>query len=158
MKQTIIRRFLSKVTPNFEDLSGCWEWTDGAKTREGYGRFQLMGKSRAAHRIIYQLLIGPIGQNKTIDHLCRNPSCVNPSHLECVTIKENLSRKVMRTRSYCRSGHALIGDNVRIYRGQKVCVSCLFKTAKKPENHEKAKIRWRRLYYEKKIRSKGMGK
>lgn len=38
------------------------------------------------------MLRGPIPDGLQLDHLCRNPSCVNPAHLEIVTGAENIRR------------------------------------------------------------------
>lgn len=45
-----------------------------------------------AHRLIYTMLIGEIPEGMVLDHLCRNRRCVNPHHLEPVTVKENTHR------------------------------------------------------------------
>lgn len=76
----------------------CWEWI-GAKEWDGYG---IVGVRLAddrmvtqrAHRVLYELFVGPIPAGKHLDHLCRNRSCVRPSHLEPVTVAENNRRKI----------------------------------------------------------------
>ncbi len=77
-------RFLCKITirPN-----GCCEWI-GAKNADGYGVF---GGS-LAHRYSYETFVGPIPEGLTLDHLCSNPPCINPHHLEPVTNEENVRR------------------------------------------------------------------
>ena len=74
---------------------GCWTWIAG-RTSRGYGSFGQGGPKRRvyAHRYAYELLVGPIPDGLVIDHLCRNPSCVNPDHLEPVTHQENCRRGV----------------------------------------------------------------
>lgn len=67
---------------------GCWLWIK-AKT---YANFWDGTKQVPAHRFAYEYLFGPIPDGLEIDHLCRNPPCVNPGHLEPVTRKENVGR------------------------------------------------------------------
>ena len=70
---------------------GCWEWL-GCKDGDGYGMFRFEGYMRRAHRWGYELLVSKVPEGLVLDHLCRNPSCVNPDHLEPVTNQENLDR------------------------------------------------------------------
>lgn len=65
----------------------CWPWR-GAIQSKGYG----MVGHRLVHRVVYELVHGPIPAGLTIDHLCRNRACANPSHLEAVTMKVNYDR------------------------------------------------------------------
>jgi hypothetical protein len=60
--------------------------------RNGYGRIGYGGKEPVAHRLIYELLVGPIPLGHILDHLCRNRNCVNPEHLEPVTHQVNTHR------------------------------------------------------------------
>src|SRR2546426_12646273 len=69
----------------------CWEWT-GKKFKNGYGCFRIRGRHFMAHRRAYEMCVGPIPCGLDIDHLCRNRGCVNPSHLEPVTRRDNLLR------------------------------------------------------------------
>lgn len=71
--------------------SGCWTWT-ASKNRDGYGSVQWGGLLRRAHRVSYALFVGAIREGYVLDHLCRNPACVNPDHLEQVTHTVNVRR------------------------------------------------------------------
>src|ERR1019366_6438326 len=71
----------------------CWEWTGGRSGR-GYGQINIHGHTLGAHRYGYERFVGLIPKGKHIDHLCRNHGCVNPSHLEVVTCRENVLRGV----------------------------------------------------------------
>lgn len=97
-------RFLTKVSvPSNKDENVCWEWR-GPKTVAGYGMFTIgrsapgqNPKTAPAHRFAYELLTGQaIDQGLELDHLCANPSCVRPSHLEPVTHAENVRRSQER--------------------------------------------------------------
>jgi hypothetical protein len=72
-----------------EPNTGCWLWTGDAAR---YGRIQIGGIIKAAHRAVYEMAVGPIADGMVIDHLCGEPLCVNPGHLEQVTKAENSRR------------------------------------------------------------------
>lgn len=80
-------RLWSKV-----DASGdCWEWIGGL-TQTGYAKLKVNSKTRLGHRLVWELLVGPIPDGLTLDHLCRNRACVNPDHLEPVSVAVNVMR------------------------------------------------------------------
>lgn len=87
-------------------------------------------KNTKAHRAAYELLIAPIPNDKVIDHLCRNPSCVNPDHLEVVTQRENILRgigpsAIHARKTHCPRGHPYSGDNLYISPNrQRRCRTC----------------------------------
>lgn len=70
----------------------CWQWTGSLFQSTGYAQTWADGTNRLAHRVLYELLVGPIPVGLQLDHLCRNRSCVNPAHLEPVTAKVNMQR------------------------------------------------------------------
>ncbi len=88
------RRAIDPVSRIKKDaVTGCWVWM-GARKPSGYGKFGREGKYIAAHRWFYERARGPIPAKMVLDHLCRNPPCVNPDHLEAVTNAENGRRGI----------------------------------------------------------------
>ena len=128
MKQKDKERFMSKISKNV-----CWNWL-GADNGAGYGEFHYEGRSERAHRVSYELHVGPIPKGLVTDHLCRNRRCVNPDHLEVVSLVENSLRgegvgaKASR-QTHCIHGHPLTGKNVRYMkspngRAWRKCLAC----------------------------------
>lgn len=99
-----LRRCLERV-PNLDPLHDsrsegvdrrgadeCWPWLGFVMDNE-YGKLtHEESGSLLAHRLVYRFEVGPIPDGLDIDHLCRNHACVNPSHLEPVTRRQNLAR------------------------------------------------------------------
>ena len=117
--RTCEERFWSKV--NFNSNKGCWLWTGGTRGDSGYGSFSVSSNKKkrtlASHRVAYELIIGNIPIGLTLDHLCRIRHCVNPFHLEPVSIRENVLRgqglpAQNARKSHCRHGHLLSEDNI----------------------------------------------
>lgn len=128
-----VDRFAEKVALNDD---GCIVWIGGTNG-VGYGQFYRGKKFRGdtgkayAHRWSYEYHVGPIPDGLFIDHLCRNPACVNPDHLEPVTNRENLLRGETTTaahaaKTHCPAGHEYAGRNLYVHptRGYRVCREC----------------------------------
>lgn len=116
------QRFFDKVAITDD----CWLW-QAHKNVKGYGQFW-MGSERGlglAHRYVYALCVEAIPACLQIDHLCRQPACVNPDHLELVDSRENTMRgqnqaAVYAARTLCDYGHPLDGMD----RGKRRCLTC----------------------------------
>lgn len=119
-------RFMAKVAKRSD---GCWQWTSFVRP-DGYPMFRFGQRAIRAHRFAYELLVGPIPEGMQLDHLCRNRACVNPTHREPVTHRENIMRGLAPTaqnarKTHCKRGHPLEGDNVyRSPRGHRTCRTC----------------------------------
>jgi hypothetical protein len=121
---TAQERFWSKV----KKTNTCWNWI-GAKSN-GYGRFREKNKSLAAHRFSLKLHGIKLIKGLHVDHLCRNPACVNPEHLEQVTCRINILRGVgiaafNKRKTHCKHGHEFTNDNILIRdKKYRICKTC----------------------------------
>ena len=141
-------RRISRTDPDFAELfwakvkvgepDECWPWLKYVD--RGYGRLGFSGALHLAHRVAYELAVGPIPSELVLDHtchsndpdcpggaLCMHRRCCNPAHLEPVVHAEN----IRRGRSYngrlthCRRGHEYTDDNTIIQKGKyRSCKRC----------------------------------
>jgi hypothetical protein len=121
--------------PKVDAEGDCWIWMAG-KTTDGYGRFRVSPTLRVlAHRWSYETLVGPIPAGMQIDHLCKNPPCVNPDHLEPVAGAENARRSSVgwnsRIKTHCPQGHPYAGRNLLRRNGRRICRACRRRKASK---------------------------
>lgn len=124
-----IERWAKKVI--FSDC--CWEWNGYVDPSTGYGHFYFDHSVRGAHVFAYSFFVGPIPTGLHLDHLCRHRSCVNPFHLEPVTIFENLLRgdrthlgRYRREKTHCPQGHEYDAQNTYFTKGdnRRICRTC----------------------------------
>jgi len=120
-------RFMDKVDVTTQN--DCLLWT--GKNVRGHGQFSFNGKYVYAHRFIWEWCEGKIPDGLVIDHTCRNPSCVNTSHLRVVSIKQNaLENSVSppalnNAKTHCLNGHLLDDSNTYTTRlGARGCREC----------------------------------
>lgn len=74
----------------------CWQWA-GAGDKDGYGKIKFDGVAQSPHRLVWQLLNGPITDPEMeVDHMCQTPSCFNPEHLQLVHKDHN--KKLIKIR------------------------------------------------------------
>ena len=125
LKKTTEERFWSHV----DKTNSCWNWTGHLNAKKRYGHIKINKKYFLVHRFSYELSKGKIPEGLTIDHLCRNTSCVNPDHLEAVTMKENLMRgigacAINSRKTHCPQGHEYAEENICPSQIGRVCKIC----------------------------------
>jgi hypothetical protein len=93
-----------KRNVKIDEKTGCWNWYGAGSGKSydresgtgGYGQLRIHGESWMAHRWSYsQKHKIKLTSEDTLDHLCRNTRCVNPDHLEKVSLTENVKRKAL---------------------------------------------------------------
>lgn len=126
-----------RLPPNFwskirvDDESGCWVWV-GSKTVAGYGHFGRRFRRYDTGEYVHRIVVGlreELVPGMVVDHLCRNPSCCNPEHLEQVTPGENVRRgNAVGRRPVCPNDHVRTDDNTAIRSTKRgsvtVCLVC----------------------------------
>ena len=104
--------------------SGCREW-NARRDRGGYGVVSVAGKNRGAHRVSYEIFIGPIPEGLTVDHLCFNPACIEPSHMRLLAGVENSRNNFNLRKTHCKHGHEFTATNTeRGPRNGRQCRAC----------------------------------
>ena len=139
MKKTVEGRFWEKVGPH-DDPNVCWLWTACTIKSRGklrYGCFRVGARMLLAHRLSYEMHYHvTIPKGMTIDHVkargCTSTLCVNPHHLEVVTMKVNVLRGASlqaenAKKTHCPKGHPYNKENtyVRPSEEKRRCLLCL---------------------------------
>lgn len=83
--------------------SGCHEWLAQIRP-DGYGAFDVRGKTTLAHRAAALLYVEGFTEDLTVMHTCDNRRCVNPAHLRLGTQLENIADRVSKDR--CARGES----------------------------------------------------
>ncbi|AGY47183.1 HNH endonuclease [Clavibacter phage CN1A] len=130
-------RFWAKVTKT----DTCWLWT-ASKNSKGYGRIKVGKRYVAAHRVAYQMEVGPIPEGLQLDHVKArgyvNRHCVKPAHLEPVTARVNIARgngiaSQNARKTHCLRDHEFTKENTYLIGTRRQCKTCARLRASKKE-------------------------
>ena len=125
-----VARFWAKVAKSDD----CWPWL-GSIMASGYGQFHIRlevnrWSATVAHRVAYEISIGPIPSGLVLDHLCRVRHCVRPDHLEPTTDAVNILRGTgwaarHARKTHCPAGHPYDQRNTHVdKKGMRHCRAC----------------------------------
>lgn len=68
----------------------CWLWIGRTNGSEGYGKLSWHNADVYAHRLSWELHVGPVPLGLWVLHRCDNPPCVRPDHLFLGTHEDNM--------------------------------------------------------------------
>lgn len=93
-----LRALAERLLAKADIGNGCWNWTGALSA--GYGILARGWKKSPykAHRLAYELFVGPIPDGHVVRHACDNPRCINPAHLITGTQRDNVLDAVARNR------------------------------------------------------------
>lgn len=136
-----VDRFMAKVIP--EALTGCWLWTGAMQ--HAYGKFRINMRDVRAHRVSWEMHIGPIPDGLEVCHHCDTPLCVNPDHLFIGTHYDNMTDCKQKRRfkphnilkTHCKHGHELSGENLYTYKSGRYCRECRKVQSRKSKESKK---------------------
>lgn len=111
---------------NVKKSKTCWTATKGIASN-GYSKIFLNGKEVYGHRFSFELFVNKIPKGLVIDHKCRNRACVNPAHLQVVTLRENTllgncPAAINARKTKCKNGHPF--TIIKERKKKKVCLIC----------------------------------
>lgn len=103
-------------------MNDCMIWA-GSTDRNGYPQRKWMHVNYMIHRLMYENFVAPIRPGMTLDHTCKVTTCINPDHLEQVTLSENVRRGVSpssihREQTHCVNGHEFTEENTQWYKSR----------------------------------------
>ena len=135
----LFERFLCKV----EKIGSCWIWT-GSASNMGYGQVRIGKRLHLVHRVVFELLVGPVPRGLDLDHKCKQTRCFNPRHIEAVLHRENCRRGNVgahnKIKTHCPHGHEYTPENTYVVGGgRRQCKACTLTASR--QRRERARAR-----------------
>ena len=146
--QTLAEKLWAEVTKSPEGSNGCWRWTGRLAGQQKYGQVWHEGHYYYVHCVAYELLVGPIPDGCTLDHICHNAAaeaglcdggpecdhhrCTNPDHLEPKPLGDNVLSSpltwaaINKAKTHCKRGHPFDEENTGYKKGtrHRFCRAC----------------------------------
>lgn len=113
--KSVVERFLKKVNKTDD----CWVWTAAkilSRNVGEYGYFWSGNRLVVAHRVSYEIFIGPIANGLLVCHTCDNTLCVRPDHLFLGTNSDNMKDCIVKNRG---NHSSLTEDDISDIRNRK---------------------------------------
>lgn len=131
-----------RVLARSEEMpDGCRLWT-GPVNHSGYPVIHMRQHSTTgAYRAVYEATHGPIPEGMQVEHACHSANvdtcrdgatcqhrrCVEITHLELLSVKENNGRSLKAQKTHCVNGHERTPENTYVRKdrgGVKQCRVC----------------------------------
>ena len=143
-------------------LGPCWirrTPRTAGQLQKNYSGVTVEGQQLRAFNYVYEYVVGPIPDGLVLDHLCRNPPCVNPGHMEPVPHAENIRRGYeAKAQTHCKRGHDLSLTSRITSSGSRDCVECGKERDADPSRREATRKRARDRYAKKQQEAATAGK
>lgn len=122
---------LIKSLCEIDKKTGCWVWS-GKRIKGKYGAVKSNGTAHVAHRLSYEMFVGPIPEGMLVCHHCDNPPCINPDHLFVGSHSDNMKDCFAKGRQSrrcipwdkCKNGHEMTEENVYLSKTGRQCKKC----------------------------------
>lgn len=116
-RKPLAERFWAKV----DKTDGCWLWT-GGRSKSGYGVISAGGKDEpdlGAHRVSWEMHLGPIPPGQFVCHHCDVRHCVRPDHLFLGTGYDNAIDRGAKGRAAVGDANGARRHPERLARGER---------------------------------------
>lgn len=93
-KTDIKTRILKRIKIDDND---CW-LLPASKKNNGYSKMRINGVNKRAHKVSWEVFVGPVPKGLLVLHHCDVRHCVNPAHLWLGTPKDNYDDMLRKNR------------------------------------------------------------
>jgi hypothetical protein len=96
LEDRIKKKYLRRIFESAKvDVRRCWIYGK-SRCSNGYGGVSVNGKTRSAHRAVYELMFGTLAADEFVLHQCDNKMCINPFHLAVGCRSQNMKEAYER--------------------------------------------------------------